>query len=318
MQSIFPIPYAIPDEYIVDDVPEKKHIWAEVIPDFKETYRFGPNQEIEYNQMYRDSRFAFTWKKCGWDSLRHYEIIANGCIPVFRDLHKCPEKTMISFPKQIVSNAMKDLIPWKENDEYIEKYNSYVKQLLQWCRDKMSCSALAKYFIDTIKYTQIGSTPKILFINCEPNVNYTREFLFIGLSRLLKKLNGLCISWPPIPFLYEDYPINNLQKHHGMGFGYGRRLPAIENYNENYIIQSIKDKSWDYIVYAKIGVDEGKMGTIPHSPLWSIVSENYNSDRIIFLNGSDRQVPLLDTANIANQHLMKHAQKGICFVRELV
>jgi len=239
--NIIPLSYCIPDECIVTEIPEKKHLWAEVIPDFKETYRFGPEQESEYNQMYRESRFAFTWKKGGWDAIRHYEIIANGCIPVFRDLNSCPEKTLITFPKSIVLNAMKDLIPWK--DEYIPKYNSYVLQLLEWCRNHMSCSANARYFIQSLKYKQLSIKPRILFITCNPHVNYLRDFLFIGLWRQYQQLGGECLAWPKISYLHEDYPIEDLRRCHGMGFTYGRRLPNCQDIPEEEIKKTIRDRT---------------------------------------------------------------------------
>ncbi len=320
MQQIIPLSYCIPDECIVDDVPPKKHIWAEVIPDFKETYRFGPDQQEEYYQMYRDSRFAFTWKKGGWDAIRHYEIIANGCIPVFRDLHQCPDNTMTSFPKSLLSQAMKDLIPWKQNEEYIEKYNSYVLLLLQWCRANMSCSANARYFIKSLNYKQLGGTPKILFITCDPHVNYLRDFLFIGMWRHYQQLGGTCVAWPKISFLHEDYSVSHLKVRHGMGFTYGRRLPAIEeSWEESDIIESIRDGVWDYIVYAKIGRDEGVIGSIPTAPLWPIVSKYYNSDRIVFLYGEDSAKRIsADHKDVWTNHLHEHAKHGICFVRELI
>jgi hypothetical protein len=31
-------------------------------------------------------------KKGGWDCLRHYEIIGNGCMPYFENIEKCPKK----------------------------------------------------------------------------------------------------------------------------------------------------------------------------------------------------------------------------------
>ncbi len=319
INNIYPLPYCIPDELVVTDVPSKKFIWAEVIPDFKETYRFGPDEENEYYQMYKDSRFAFTWKKGGWDALRHYEIIANGCIPVFRDLEKCPHNTMITFPKHIIVDAMRTLLPWKECEEYKIKYNIYVQSLLEWCRKHMTCSAIAKYFMKTLDYKQIISVPKILFITCQPHTNYTREFLFIGMYRLFQQLNGICVAWPKINFLHDDYPVNELRKCHGMGFGYGRRLPAIADHNEEFIIDQIKKKSWDYIVYAKIGYDEGSIGSIPSAPLWPIVSEFYQSDRIVFLYGEDSPKNLqTNSYDRWTTHLLNHTNLGRCFVRELI
>ena len=36
--------------------------------------------------MYSNSIFAITNKKLGWDCLRHYEILMNGCVPLYLDI----------------------------------------------------------------------------------------------------------------------------------------------------------------------------------------------------------------------------------------
>ena len=49
--------------------------------------------------MYKKSIFALTYKKSGWDCLRHYEILMNGCIPLFLDIKNCPINTISNLPK---------------------------------------------------------------------------------------------------------------------------------------------------------------------------------------------------------------------------
>ena len=39
--------------------------------------------------------------------MRHYEILMNGCIPLFLDIEKCPEITMKSFPKEKICQLTK-------------------------------------------------------------------------------------------------------------------------------------------------------------------------------------------------------------------
>ena len=50
--------------------------------------------------MYKKSIFALTYKKAGWDCLRHYEILMNGCIPLFLDIKNCPTNTLSTLPKE--------------------------------------------------------------------------------------------------------------------------------------------------------------------------------------------------------------------------
>ena len=319
--NIYPLSYSICDEYVVNTIPEKKHIWAEVVPGMSETYRFGPEDEDEYHQMYKESRFALTLKKGGWDCLRHYEILANGCIPIFRDINSCPKNSLYNFPKDIILNANKDLIPWKNNKEYYDKYNKYATLLLEYTRNNLTTSNMAKYFLSIIHPNKSISDLKILFITCHEGVNYLREFLFIGLNRLCKINRGECIMYPQLEYLYDDYNPKDLKDKHGMGYCYGRKLvktldKEINVLSTDDIKSTITSHYWDYIIFSKVGPDEGHLGTIPHMPYWDVVISNYNKDEIVFLYGGDEQFNLT-TNNHYSAHLRHHSNFGKCFVREL-
>lgn len=105
-----PISFAIPEEKIVDHVPNKVRNFANIVPgsneahwpkDSRKTHVY--ETEEEYYKDYQDSYFAFTCKKGGWDCMRHYEILANGCIPLFTDIEDCPEKTLTTLSKGILT-----------------------------------------------------------------------------------------------------------------------------------------------------------------------------------------------------------------------
>ena len=303
--------YAIPDELIVNDVPSKTELWASVIPGREANYQFGPGQEKEYHEMYQRARFAITMKKGGWDCLRHYEILANGCIPIFQDLRLCPAKTLNSFPKDLLLECEKVLYPWRDTPEHIELYNSYVRRLLQYTRENLSCSALASRFLKTMNLTPAA---KILFIRCHPGVNYSREFLFIGLHRMVAS----CVMYPQLPYLYTDFSLEEAGKLYGNGFGYTRRLVKKPGHDDNNFTESsIENHEWDLIVYAKMGIDEQHDGTVPRSPLWDLVSKNYKKHEIAFLYGGDACHNLQQTASRYITHLESHLKLGHCFVREL-
>ena len=53
--------------------------------------------------MYSNSIFAITNKKLGWDCLRHYEILMNGCIPLFFNIEDCPKLILKTLPKRRLS-----------------------------------------------------------------------------------------------------------------------------------------------------------------------------------------------------------------------
>ena len=95
----YPIQFAIPESKIVNKIPEKSSDFAFLVPGKLDTYIY--NTESDYYRDYQKSYFALTCKKGGWDCLRHYEILANGCIPYFTDLDQCHPKTMLFFPKRL-------------------------------------------------------------------------------------------------------------------------------------------------------------------------------------------------------------------------
>lgn len=110
-----PISFAIPEEKIFKKewVVSKNMDFAPMIPAMFcwdncphiDSYKY--TEEEPYYQQYRDSYFAYTCKKAGWDCMRHYEILANGCVPWFTDIEKCPINTMVNFPKKQCVRAKK-------------------------------------------------------------------------------------------------------------------------------------------------------------------------------------------------------------------
>ncbi|MDC3089659.1 hypothetical protein OA346_00200 [Candidatus Pelagibacter sp.] len=110
-KNLLPIQFAIPKEKILKEVNTKpKYLLAPLIPGRLNTYIY--NNEIDYYKMYQESIFALTYKKNGWDTLRHYEILMNGGLPIFLDIENCPVNTMKYFPK-------KDIIDIKNKYETI-------------------------------------------------------------------------------------------------------------------------------------------------------------------------------------------------------
>lgn len=315
--SIFPLGYCFPDENFVETVPLKNNLWAEVIPGLNETYRF--NTESSYFEMYQDAKFGFTWKKGGWDCLRHYEILANGCIPVFRDLADCPEATLSHFPKELLLEAKNELLPWNPSESSEQKFQDYATRLLEFSRANLTCSAAAKRFLG---YCNLPENAKVLMLNCDPRPNYSRELLQIGLNRVLKKGGGKSVSYPLLDFLYEDFPEDMAKKQYGRGFGYTRRLhrelpEEIHPLSEEVLKDQILSKQWDFILYGKVGLDEFEKGSIPNVPFWKEVSGNYSKDEIGFLYGGDGMQDLTKMESPRTRHLRFHAKYGKCFVREL-
>lgn len=308
-ERIHPMSYAFPAELMVAEVPAKRRVWAEVVPGLPETYRFGPDEEEAYYRQYREARFGLTWKKGGWDCLRHYEILANGAIPVFRGLRDCPDRTLVAFPKKLVLEAMDELVPWDESK--VELYDHYAARLLAHTRSELTCTSLAHRFLSTMGFT--SARPKVLVLTCHRSANYSREMLVIGLKRLSE-----CVEFPRMPYLYEDFPPQRLSELAGLGFGYARRLPPEESgWTRRQVRDSIRAGEWDLVVYGKMGLDERRAGSVPGAPFWADVSASYTADRIAFLYGGDGLQTLSDHGDPYTEHLLRHSRLGQCFVREL-
>jgi len=301
--NIIPLPYAIPDEYIVTEVPLKTCIFSSVQPGNRSNYHYGPGEEEAYHAQYRASRFAYTEKKGGWDCLRHYEILAAGCIPVFTGLEACPSNTMVTFPKALVLEACAQLLPWSPDKEAL--YDLYVRRLLAHCRAHCSVSALTRRFLEPLPIAY-----RVLMIRCHEGENYTRELLALGLRR---RLGADFVDYPKIDVLYKGC---DLSRCHGNGFTYGGKLEDMKVDREN-LEARIRAREFDLVIYGKVGRDELGEGSLPLA-LWSAVSESYDRSQIAFLYGGDGCQNLENMDNPYTQHLVRHATKAICFVRELL
>jgi len=322
--QVLPLSFCIPDECVVETIPEKTQLLASLIPGDVSTYKFNKEQEKEYNEMYRTSRFAITKKKGGWDCLRHYEILMNGCIPLFDNLKDCPSFTLTTYPKELNEQAYELYNNWSENDENIKKYNDLSIKYLEHTTKKCTVSATAKYFLNSF---QNGDNIKnVLLISCHNGINYSRESLWIGLKRHIQSINGIAVEYETLPFLYEDYDNSNTDIN---AFTLIKTLKTHEknNMSEEEIIDKINNNFWDLIIYGKVGPDE-----LCTFPLYDIVKTRYNKNKIAFVFGGDEIYNLKVTdrnsyhVNMFNRYiyyypytdyLNYYKQFGTCFVREL-
>ena len=137
-----PISFAIPEENVIDKIMSKKVEQAYIYPGRLDTYIY--KTEESYFQGYQESKFGVTFKKAGWDCLRHYEILANGCVPYFPDIDKCPTYTMTNFPKNIIkeTNYLRD--SGKMTDSV---YRYYAEWLLEYTRKYLTTKKLANYVL---------------------------------------------------------------------------------------------------------------------------------------------------------------------------
>jgi hypothetical protein len=176
--GVFPIHFGIPKEKILSAPPEKNRILAHIDPRDRSTYIY--ETEKDYYQGYAESLFGITTVKAGWDCMRHYEILANRCIPYFVELEKCPVSTLHRLPKleliymRGIQNRFGDEDFWTT-----EKGKNLYTQYEQIIHDRFlryhTTEAVAKYVLDvqrTLKNQGTSSDPAFLFTEPVDSLNW--------------------------------------------------------------------------------------------------------------------------------------------------
>jgi hypothetical protein len=137
-EGVFPTGFGIPHYQIRPiNLSEKSQLFQKTAPyhsTFKPATDLGTryhhifeSEEEYYNDMSR-SWFGLTSKKGGWDSLRHYEIMASGSLLLFRDYDSKPELCSpqklpcfsYSTPDEVNKIMSRLLVDGKPTDEYLD------------------------------------------------------------------------------------------------------------------------------------------------------------------------------------------------------
>ena len=145
-KNVFPISLSIPTCKVTKDKNyNKQKYYGTCNPFDRSTYVF--TNEVDYYKDYNVSLFGITSKKAGWDCLRHYEILANHCMPMFVDINHCPKNTMTEFPKTLCQSAFKWMDPTKLN---LGEYYQTLDRMFGVLEAKLTTSAVASKFLNTI------------------------------------------------------------------------------------------------------------------------------------------------------------------------
>lgn len=268
--KVFPICFSIPFEKIVKSIPEKTKVLATVIPNKLETYIF--RTEEEYYEDYRRSIFAITTKKSGWDCMRHYEILANGCIPVFPNIEQCPPNTMTFFPKDLIIEANK-LYEESKNKTVSEiDYYPLASNLLNHVKSYLTTDYIVKYILEKSENKDAKS---ILYLSGDVNPDYLRCVTLHGFKNLFGKN---CHDYPKIEHIYKTGAI---RAHlYGRGFTYTNNVNSHDRDDalDNTIIQDIITKKYDLIIYGSF--HRGM-------PYYNLISKIYDDNKIILICGED-------------------------------
>ena len=147
-KTLHPISFSIPEEKLVplDRNVFKTNELAQVIPGEMSTYTFA-SEEAYYND-YEVSLYGVTHKKGGWDCMRHLEVMANKCLPLFRDIEECPQHTMVDYRKDLIAEILTHL---KNSTMTEEKYDTYRKDIYEHVAKNQTTVAQAKRIVNIIK-----------------------------------------------------------------------------------------------------------------------------------------------------------------------
>jgi len=126
---------------------KKTQFMSQSIPGNPRTYVF--DKEEDYYADYQKSQFAITGAKAGWDCLRHYEIMGNGCMPLFENIHECPRHIIMHVPKALLTKIMF----WHVNDQkwLMREYNYYLDELQKYVVKFCTTEAVAKRFVSKLE-----------------------------------------------------------------------------------------------------------------------------------------------------------------------
>lgn len=261
----YPISFSIPACKIVQDIQPKIRYMSRMIPDDKSSYIY--ETEEAYTKQYRESVFAKTTRKAGWDCLRHYEILAAGAIPYFPDLPNCPSRTMVTFPKELVLKGNRMFEEGASKQECLVLAN----ELLDYTRQQLTTTAIARSLLDTVA----PSAKKVLFLSANQTPDYLRCLTLHG----LKSLPVICNDVPRIHHLYTDCTIPSAQLY-GRGFTYAKLLdPACHDSDACQTVeQDIRERTYDIILYGNY--HRGM-------PYYEHVMQHYPPSNVVLLDGED-------------------------------
>lgn len=275
VSTVYPIQFSISETKIVDAIPEKTQDFAYIIPGQLWSYIYS--EEKDYYEGYQNSYFAYTWKKGGWDCMRHYEILANGCIPYFVGLEDANPNTMFFLPKELILRAMDlpGVSPLGIDHELFdrEKYDEILLQLLGHTREYLTARAMAEYVLETVGYTGKG---KILFLLGEEHPDYLPCTLLIGLKELI---GDRIVDVPKLPYIYTNYE-GEIKDLYGKGMSYTKIVEDLPVDRTN-LERRIQQKEFDFILYGS--VHRGL-------PFLDLVKSIYDEDEIFYFCGEDNHL----------------------------
>lgn len=234
--------------------------------------------------------------------MRHYEIVANHCLPYFPGIEDCPRDTMSLWPKHLQKQANDLYHEWKDvkdvahlTDLQIGQWDRLMRQFLEHMVGHMTTKQMARYILCRTKNDD--SVAKILYLSGNTDPDYLRCLTLHGFKELF---GTRCHDYPIVPHLYKSFSAPDASRLYGRGMTYSRLLDR-ELHDDDQdlgILQNIENKYYDLIIYGSY--HRGM-------PFYDKILMYYEPEKIILLCGEDI-------------HRCNHEQftsKHFVFVREI-
>ena len=281
--NIFNISHTLPTYKIKPiDFTKKTKLFCPFIPG--DRYISVPLEE-----SYSESYISISYKKGGYDTFKHYEILANNSIPLILDINDIPETTMSRFPKEILVEAREKILRKDYNIKYLK---NTITSLNTYVKDKLSCEMYAKNFLDIItQYKELqNKPPKILILNL--NHSFIMCNILFGLRSMLGKN---VVDYPRMDCMYDEkfaYPVGVLED---------------KNINRSKIELKLIKKHFDYVIIGPYGKDE----TPTEYDL-----QKYSWKEKVYIFSGERPYNIRHD-NEYFSYLMEKQKEALCFVKEL-
>ncbi len=185
---LHPIGYGIPLSSVVDSVPRTKAFdFMPVMPaKFAQGFvrKFGIEDELIYREWYSSSYFAWSNRRGGFETLRHYEILASGAIPFMPDIEAFPVNSLTHFPKELLARVLK--LPGVDHIPAQTAHPSTIPADHEWYQNNGDNFHIKKRgTIDAKKFNRT-----LYFQVADELLAYTRKYLTCGavVAGMLKRM----------------------------------------------------------------------------------------------------------------------------------
>eukprot|EP00927_Polykrikos_kofoidii_P026882 TRINITY_DN23863_c0_g1_i1.p1 TRINITY_DN23863_c0_g1~~TRINITY_DN23863_c0_g1_i1.p1 ORF type:complete len:746 (-),score=83.07 TRINITY_DN23863_c0_g1_i1:333-2348(-) len=323
-RKFYPISFGIPSEDVVTCLPDKSLDFASLLPGKWSTYIFPMTSfgELEYKRMYREARFALSPRKGGWETMRVYEILAGGCVPLLGNMSAIPggalsflDRTLLkklASLKGIDANALRVNV----SNFDVKAYNNLAAALLRHTHQRLTTEAIARYMLNIIGKQNVS---RVLFI---ANCGHGDFQCYLSLHGMRRLLGAGLVDVPRLEYMYKPQGLKPMQEvnrvttcpqplctvvsgsfpqtvvrpagasvpAYGGGFSYAFRLEEIlVNRSDASVLARLQRREFDAVVVGSVSSLQGHQDRAGRraAALFTQAERWYSPNEIIVIDGRD-------------------------------